>query len=235
MRFAAALALVVLSLATPPTGAASAGSVPAAAQSVEAAEAALGLDRPARRLIQQGLRNEGFDPGTPDGLFGPRTRGALRSWQASRGDAATGYLDETQAELLRAAATEDLPAIPPPPAAVPAGDAVPGEAAGAQEAESPAPSEPEPAPDAAALVAVVGPVREPERCDARTAPWFFASATAAEVSACLAAGADPAFVVDQRVGAEPLDSSSWPAGRSACDGQAPMNGREQPDRQHPAR
>ena len=29
------------------------------------------LDRSTRRLIQQGLRNEGFDPGTPDGLFGP--------------------------------------------------------------------------------------------------------------------------------------------------------------------
>ena len=38
---------------------------------------ALGLDRPTRRLIQQELRNEGFNPGAPDGLFGPRTRAAF--------------------------------------------------------------------------------------------------------------------------------------------------------------
>ena len=57
-----------------------------------------------RRLIQQGLANDGFDPGTPDGQFGPRTRAAIRAWQAARGAATTGYLDEEQAELLRSAA-----------------------------------------------------------------------------------------------------------------------------------
>ena len=62
------------------------------------------LDRPTRRLIQQRLANEGFDPGTPDGQFGPRTRAAVRTWQAARGAAATGYLDDVQAELLRSAA-----------------------------------------------------------------------------------------------------------------------------------
>lgn len=46
-----------------------------AAQDPAAIEASLGLERPTRRQIQQGLRNEGFDVGTPDGLFGPRTRG----------------------------------------------------------------------------------------------------------------------------------------------------------------
>ena len=44
-------------------------------------EASLGLDRPARRLIQQGLRNEGFGPKVADGRFGPRTRAAIRGWQ----------------------------------------------------------------------------------------------------------------------------------------------------------
>ena len=67
-------------------------------------EASLELDRPTRRLIQQGLRNEGFDPGMPDGLFGLRTRDAIRDWQQSRGDSSTGYLSAAQAELLRAAA-----------------------------------------------------------------------------------------------------------------------------------
>ena len=33
------------------------------------------------------------------------------------------------------------------------------------------------------------------------------------------AGFGPAFRVDQRVGADPLDSSSWPAGWFACDGR----------------
>ena len=78
-------------------------SVSAAAQSAEEVEAALGLDRPTRRLIQQGLRNEGFDPGAPDGLFGPRTRAAIRRWQDARGARPIGYLDGPQAELLRLA------------------------------------------------------------------------------------------------------------------------------------
>ena len=66
-------------------------------------ESALGLDGPPWRLIQQGLRNEGFDPGPPNGLVGPRTRAAIRRWQAARGASPTGYLDGMQAEVLRAA------------------------------------------------------------------------------------------------------------------------------------
>ena len=76
-------------------------SVSAAAQNAEDVEAALSLDRPTRRLIQQGLRNEGFDPGAADGLFGPRTRAAIRRWQEVRGVPPTGYLNGPQAELLR--------------------------------------------------------------------------------------------------------------------------------------
>lgn len=49
-----------------------------AAQAPSAVEAELGLDGPPRRLIQQGLRGEGFEPGVPDGVFGPRTRRAIR-------------------------------------------------------------------------------------------------------------------------------------------------------------
>ena len=76
----------------------------AALQDSSAIEASLALDRSTRRLIQQGLRNEGFDPGTPDGLFGPRTRAAIRDWQQSRGAPPTGYLNGAEAELLRTAA-----------------------------------------------------------------------------------------------------------------------------------
>ena len=66
-------------------------------------EEGLGLDRPARREVQLGLRAVGFDPGGADGLFGPRTRAAIRSWQRSRGARATGYLDGASAEALRRA------------------------------------------------------------------------------------------------------------------------------------
>ncbi len=62
----------------------------ATAQDPSVVEMALGLDRPTRRLIQQELRNEGFDPGAPDGLFGPRTRGAVRRWQEAQGRPPTG-------------------------------------------------------------------------------------------------------------------------------------------------
>ena len=56
-------------------------------------EEGLGLDRAGRREVQQGLQAAGFDPGGADGMFGPRTRSAIRSWQRSRGARATGYLD----------------------------------------------------------------------------------------------------------------------------------------------
>lgn len=71
-------------------------------------EASIALDRFTRRVIQQGLRNEGFNPGAMDGLFGPRTRAAIRDWQQSRGAPRTGYLNRAQVELLRAAG-----ALPP--------------------------------------------------------------------------------------------------------------------------
>ena len=83
--------------APPPLGASTGGTAATAAavQDAAAVEAALGLARPTRRLIQQGLRNEGFDPGAPDGLLGPRTR--------APDFADTEYLDSAQADALRAA------------------------------------------------------------------------------------------------------------------------------------
>ena len=66
-------------------------------------EESLGLDRSSRRQIQLGLQAGGFDPGGADGLFGPRTRAAIRAWQTSRGARATGYLDGATAEALRTA------------------------------------------------------------------------------------------------------------------------------------
>ena len=64
-------------------------------------EERLGLDRAARRQVQEGLRTAGFDPDGADGMFGPRTRAAIRSWQTSRGARATGYLDGASMAALR--------------------------------------------------------------------------------------------------------------------------------------
>ena len=66
-----------------------------------AAEAALGLDRAARRRIQEHLQAARFDVGGADGLFGPRTRAAIRQWQESRAAPATGYLNRPAVETLR--------------------------------------------------------------------------------------------------------------------------------------
>jgi hypothetical protein len=50
---------------------------------------------------QERLKAAGFDPGYLDGVIGPRTRDALRRYQASQGLPATGLLDEpTQRVLL---------------------------------------------------------------------------------------------------------------------------------------
>ena len=65
-----------------------------------AMEAGLGLTRAERRRIQHGLTTAGFQPGSADGLFGEGTRSALRDWQASRGETATGHLDAASAKTL---------------------------------------------------------------------------------------------------------------------------------------
>ena len=65
------------------------------------AEAALRLDRSARRRIQERLEAAGFDAGGADRLFGPRTRAAIRQWQESRAAPATGYLNHPAVQTLR--------------------------------------------------------------------------------------------------------------------------------------
>lgn len=84
----------------------------AAGQNPAAVEASLRLNRPTRRLFQQDSRNDGFAPGAPDGLFGPRTRAAIQAWQQSRRASPTGYINRAEAELLPTAAA-------PPPADTP--------------------------------------------------------------------------------------------------------------------
>ena len=80
-------------------------------------EAGLELDRAARQRIQRGLQAAGFNPGGVDGMFGPRTRAAIRGWQSSRGVRATGYLDGASVAALRSVAAPGpasvAPAAPP--------------------------------------------------------------------------------------------------------------------------
>ena len=54
-------------------------------------EEGLGLDRAARRQIQQGLLAGGFDPGGADGLFGPRTRSGTEPRTKIRARRDRGY------------------------------------------------------------------------------------------------------------------------------------------------
>ncbi len=49
------------------------------------------LSRQQLKALQAALNQRGFDSGTPDGVMGPNTRGALRRYQRSVGLAADGY------------------------------------------------------------------------------------------------------------------------------------------------
>jgi membrane protein involved in colicin uptake len=50
--------------------------------------------------MQQALKDKGHDPGPIDGIFGPRTRAALRDYQTKEGLTATGRWDDaTRAKL----------------------------------------------------------------------------------------------------------------------------------------
>ena len=166
-----ALARRLLAVDDPATAFEATNEIPALQEESDpsAVEARLGLDRPARRLIQQELRNEGFDPGTPDGLFGPRTRAAIRRWQEARGEQPTGYLTAAEVQALRTAG----PAVPsqtdPVATAAPAGAAPP---------------------------AIANAMR-PD-CEQWNTEEFFETATTTSVAACLAAGANLAARDDNR-------------------------------------
>ncbi len=70
------------------------------------AEAALSLDRDARREIQRDLSLLGYDTRGVDGIFGPGSRAAVTAWQEANDLQATGYLSGNQITALDAAAEE---------------------------------------------------------------------------------------------------------------------------------
>ena len=64
------------------------------------------LARPERVLAQRGLKSLGFDVGTADGRFGPRTRSAIRAYQEASGTQVTGLLTRGEFEALASAVAE---------------------------------------------------------------------------------------------------------------------------------
>src|ERR1044071_6141163 len=76
------------------TGASSSGSSRRSARS--------GRSQTNVRAAQEALRDKGFDPGPVDGIMGPRTQQALRSFQQSNNLQATGRLDSQTSQQLNA-------------------------------------------------------------------------------------------------------------------------------------
>ncbi|MBJ2149783.1 peptidoglycan-binding protein [Paracoccus sp. IB05] len=74
---------------------------PAPADSASATEAALALSREQRRQIQSQLTSLGYDAGVADGLWGRKTREAIRGWQSANGATASGYVTERQVRQIR--------------------------------------------------------------------------------------------------------------------------------------
>jgi len=72
-------------------------------------ESVLALKRDERRRIRKVLQAAGFNPGPADGMFGQRTRGAIREWESSRAGVSTGYPDADSAKLLLASVEEPTP------------------------------------------------------------------------------------------------------------------------------
>ena len=60
------------------------------------------LSREQMKALQTALKQRGFDSGTPDGVMGPTTRGALRNYQRSVGLPADGYPTPGLLERLQA-------------------------------------------------------------------------------------------------------------------------------------
>jgi lytic murein transglycosylase len=68
------------------------------------------ISRDQQLAAQDALGALGFDPGPADGVFGTRSRAALRAWQAARGLPADGHLTVPLAVRLQAEAAPPSPA-----------------------------------------------------------------------------------------------------------------------------
>ncbi len=75
-------------------------------EAARAEEKALGLSQAQRVQVQVGLGELGHDVGTPDGVFGSRTRAGIGAYQKGKGLSETGHLTREQAEALAALGEE---------------------------------------------------------------------------------------------------------------------------------
>lgn len=75
-------------------------------------EAALKLTRAQRTTIQKQLIVLGYDAGVADGLWGAKTRTAIKSWQKANKKTQTGYVTASQVKLI---ADQAGKVAPPPP------------------------------------------------------------------------------------------------------------------------
>ena len=75
-------------------------------------EAALKLTRTQRTTIQKQLTALGYDAGVADGLWGSKTRVAIKSWQKANKKTQTGYVTASQVRLI---ADQAGKVAPPPP------------------------------------------------------------------------------------------------------------------------
>ena len=73
-----------------------------------ATESRLGLSRSARIQIQRDLNTLNYGTGGIDGVFGSRSRNAIRNFQRNNGLPATGYLTAPQISLLRERASQTV-------------------------------------------------------------------------------------------------------------------------------
>ena len=75
-------------------------------------EASLKLTRTQRTTIQKQLTSLGYDAGVADGLWGAKTRAAIKSWQRANKRTQTGYVTAAQVKLI---ADQAGKVAPPPP------------------------------------------------------------------------------------------------------------------------
>jgi len=69
-------------------------------KAAEAAENLLRLSNADRQRIQIAMTSLGFDTRGSDGIFGPRSREMIASWQRARGQQSNGYLTASQQQAL---------------------------------------------------------------------------------------------------------------------------------------
>jgi peptidoglycan hydrolase-like protein with peptidoglycan-binding domain len=86
--------------------------------------------------VQQALKDKGHDPGTIDGVMGPKTREALRDFQQKEGLQATGRLDAGTRDKLGVQARTSATDTSSPSASPATGGSSPGATSGSSSTSS---------------------------------------------------------------------------------------------------